>query len=285
MSKKTITLVIALIMSLTLIPATAFAAPGGEIEIIMQLDNPKMYVNWEEREIDPGRGTAPVSMNGRTMVPIRAIIEALGGKIEWDAATEKITMQANGHTVSMWLNKTDLMSDGQNKTIDAAPVSVNGRTLVPLRAAAENIGCIIDWNPDTQAILVGYYPDGAPDRTPTPAKEFSGFLATLKKATEDAGFTVDDSTAATQNWEGTLPEPIDGFCIAGATGSSSLNIFVNEFASAADAKTYADYINGQKAQGAVQNGYAYKEFAVEVVGNPSQEAAVMAVFATVGWGK
>lgn len=51
--------------------------------LTMQVGNPIMTVNGTESEIDPGRGTAPIIQNGRTLVPIRAIIEAMGGSVNW----------------------------------------------------------------------------------------------------------------------------------------------------------------------------------------------------------
>jgi hypothetical protein len=50
-----------------------------------------MTVNGVKKEIDPGRGTVPVIVKGRTLVPIRAIIEELGGTIGWDGNERKVT--------------------------------------------------------------------------------------------------------------------------------------------------------------------------------------------------
>jgi len=51
-----------------------------------------MFVNSEVKEIDPERDTTPIIKNGRTMVPIRAIVEALGGYVSWDEDEEKVTV-------------------------------------------------------------------------------------------------------------------------------------------------------------------------------------------------
>ncbi len=51
-----------------------------------------MTVNGVKKEIDPGRGTVPVIVKGRTLVPIRAIIEEMGGTIEWDGNERKVTI-------------------------------------------------------------------------------------------------------------------------------------------------------------------------------------------------
>ncbi|MCL1848148.1 MAG: copper amine oxidase N-terminal domain-containing protein [Clostridiales bacterium] len=291
MARKTPALSLVLILVLALAPAAAGAVvpvPGEEIEILMTLNEPEMYVNMIRQEIDPGRGTAPVSINGRTMVPIRAIIEALGGSIDWDGATEKITMEANGHKVEMWLNKTDYVADGQSKSMDAAPESVNGRTLVPLRAAAENVGCYVDWEPETQLILVGYYPNGIPDFSEPEPMAYTGFLRELKEAAEAAGYMTHDSKAYSSDSVKVLPVPLEGFCVAGNKGSDSLNVSVCEFASAAESKSYSDYINGRVAEGLLQVGHFYKEFTVEIIGAAAGspvDTAIMDVFASVGWGK
>jgi len=125
--------------------------------ILMKLDDPAMSVNGVKQEIDPGRGTAPLVRNGRTMVPIRAIIESMGGTVDWDDETQKISLAACGHAVEMWLNKKDLVADGQEKEMDVAPVEINGRTMVPVRFAAENAGCAVDWINSTSEIVIVFY--------------------------------------------------------------------------------------------------------------------------------
>jgi hypothetical protein len=123
----------------------------------MKVDDPNMSVNGVEQEVDDGRGTAPIVINGRTMVPIRAVIEAMSGTVGWDAGTQKITLAAGGYTVEMWLNRKDLIVDGAPKEMDIAPSTVNDRTIVPVRFAAENVGCVVDWIASTQEIVVVFF--------------------------------------------------------------------------------------------------------------------------------
>ena len=125
--------------------ATQTTGSGQGITIRMKLNDPYMTVNGQRQEVDPGRGTSPITINDRTMIPIRAVVEAMGGSIGWEDATQKITITANNHELTMWLGKTDLVVDGQNKTMDVAPQSVNDRTLVPVRFAAENVGYDVEW--------------------------------------------------------------------------------------------------------------------------------------------
>ena len=55
----------------------------GKGIMVLVIGNPLMKVNNVSKEIDPGRSTAPVTVNGRTFVPIRAIIETMGGSVSW----------------------------------------------------------------------------------------------------------------------------------------------------------------------------------------------------------
>jgi hypothetical protein len=123
--------------------------------IMLKLDSPNMSVDGASQEVDPGRGTAPITISGRTMVPIRAVVEAMGGTVDWDGATQKVTLKARGNIVEMWLGKTDIKINGASKKMDVAPASKNGRTFVPVRFAAENLNCKVDWiNSTKEAVIV-----------------------------------------------------------------------------------------------------------------------------------
>ncbi|PKM49991.1 MAG: hypothetical protein CVV02_13490 [Firmicutes bacterium HGW-Firmicutes-7] len=124
--------------------------------IMLKLDSPNMSVDGINQEVDPGRGTAPITISGRTMVPIRAVVEAMGGTVEWDGATQKVTLKARGNTVEMWMGKTDIKINGVSKKMDVAPASKNGRTFVPVRFSAENLNCKVDWINSTKEAVIVY---------------------------------------------------------------------------------------------------------------------------------
>lgn len=124
--------------------------------MILQIDNPYMSNNGINEEIDPGRGTAPRIASMRTLVPIRAIVEAMGGKVEWDGATSKITLTARGNKVEMWLAKTDILVNGVSGKMDVAPLTFNDRTYVPIRFATENLNTKVDWINSTKEVVIIY---------------------------------------------------------------------------------------------------------------------------------
>ena len=124
--------------------------------IVLQIDNPIMVVNGSSAEIDPGRGTSPQIILNRTMVPIRAVVEAMGGTVAWDGAESKITINARGNQVEMWLNSRNLRVNGVADTMDVAPVSLGGRTFVPVRFSADNLDAKTDWINSTREVVVVY---------------------------------------------------------------------------------------------------------------------------------
>lgn len=124
--------------------------------ILMQIDNPQMSVDEASLEIDPGRATTPIIRNGRTLVPMRAIVEAMGGSINWDDATQKITIAYGGRTISMAIGSKTMVVDGTSFEMDVAAQTINGRTVLPVRFVGEALGCDIEWLPDLNQVLVVY---------------------------------------------------------------------------------------------------------------------------------
>ena len=126
--------------------------------ILMMIGKDTMRVNEKTKEIDPGRGTTPLVVDSRTLVPIRAIVESMGGTVGWDeSAPDDIALSAYGHDVKMTLNAGTIVADGVTKEIDVPPQTINNRTMVPVRFVAENIGCNIQWIGSTQEIIIVYY--------------------------------------------------------------------------------------------------------------------------------
>jgi fibronectin type 3 domain-containing protein len=131
--------------------------------ITLQPDNPYMTVNGVSQEIDPGRGTKPVIIPkwGRTVVPIRAIVEALGGTISWNGKERKVTINFNGTVIELWIDNPKAKVNGETQWIDpnnhdVKPIIINDRTMLPLRFVAENLGCKVDWDGTTRTITITY---------------------------------------------------------------------------------------------------------------------------------
>jgi hypothetical protein len=125
--------------------------------ILMTMDDPRMSLNGIRQEIDPGRGTSPLILNSRTMVPIRAIVEGMNGTVGWDAGTRQISLDNGSHSVRMWVGLRELTANGVSKPVDVPPAIMNGRTMVPVRFSAENLGAEVDWLNSTRQVVIVYY--------------------------------------------------------------------------------------------------------------------------------
>lgn len=108
--------------------------------------------------VDGGTGlelsVPPEVRNGRTMVPIRAVAEALGAVVEWDQDTLTVTMTRADTTVTMTLDSTTATINGHPIEMDVAPYAVEGRTLIPARYVAEFFEQKVEWDGKRQEVLI-----------------------------------------------------------------------------------------------------------------------------------
>ncbi len=97
---------------------------------------------------------APEVKNQRTMVPIRAVAEAIGADVEWDQEAQRVTMTRAGSTVTMTLDSTTATVNGKAVEMDVAPYATNGRTLIPARYVAEFFGQKVEWDGEKRQVLI-----------------------------------------------------------------------------------------------------------------------------------
>ena len=94
----------------------------------------------------------PVIQNGRTLVPMRAIFEALGASVEWNGETQSITAKNKDITIQMQIGNNTITKNGQSSQIDVSPQLIGGRTMVPVRAISDCFNVLVDWNGYTQTV-------------------------------------------------------------------------------------------------------------------------------------
>ncbi|MDI6799557.1 MAG: copper amine oxidase N-terminal domain-containing protein [Actinomycetota bacterium] len=97
--------------------------------------------------------------DGRAFVPVRYLAYAMGisgSGIAWDAATKTVTLTKGSTVVKLVIGSKNLDKNGAVTTMDVAPETVGGRTMLPARYVAEAFGGNVDWNSANQTVYITY---------------------------------------------------------------------------------------------------------------------------------
>lgn len=95
-----------------------------------------------------------IDANNRLMVPVRAILEALGATVDWDEAERTVSISGQGHTLILKIDSTRAVADGVQRTMDTCPVIKNERTMLPARYVGEYLGFTVEWDEQTRTVTV-----------------------------------------------------------------------------------------------------------------------------------
>lgn len=122
----------------------------------------------------------PYIEDGTTMVPMRAIFEALGAEVNWNNSTKTITATKNGTKIVLTIDNKTALINGKSASLAKAPLIKEGSTMVPLRFVSESLGAKVDWDNTTKNITIAG--DNSTSSTSLDAK--SAFMEKAKKIEE-----------------------------------------------------------------------------------------------------
>lgn len=114
-------------------PAEPTPQPVQKQTLVFNLPNQSLQKDGQVSKLE----TAPVVLAGRTYLPFRALGEALGAQVTYYPATGTVVAKLDNRTVTLAVGSEQMMIDALAVSIDAVPFITEGRTMVPLRAAAE----------------------------------------------------------------------------------------------------------------------------------------------------
>lgn len=123
---------------------TAYAADTGTDDTIKVLINGK-YLNFD---------VPPVQVDGRTLVPLRAIFEALGASISWDDSTNTVTGTKDSTNVVLQLDNPTAYVNGSPVTLTVPGTLINNKTMVPTRFIAESMNCVVSWDDNSKTVII-----------------------------------------------------------------------------------------------------------------------------------
>lgn len=96
----------------------------------------------------------PVIFKGRTMVPMRAIFEALGTQVNWDAEKQTVTATKGGITIMVQIGSQQATVNGAGKTLDVPAQIIKNRTMVPVRFISESLGAEVNWDAKSRTVTI-----------------------------------------------------------------------------------------------------------------------------------
>ena len=142
-----LTKIIIILLAFTLVvtgcfPVLSFAATNPDVTVN------GTFVNWTDAR-------PYIDGNNRTMVPLRASMEACGLKVTWDGNKREAAVTDGYTIVKVPIDKRVISINGKNKNIDTNAVIKGGRTYLPIRAVAEAFGYnVLWWNSDKLVSLI-----------------------------------------------------------------------------------------------------------------------------------
>lgn len=99
-------------------------------------------------------GQNPEILEGRTLVPLRSIFEAMGADVEWDGDTRTATAKRGNVTVTIQIGASEIYKNGKAVALDVPAQIVNDRTMVPARVIAEAFGADVQWNGNGRTVFI-----------------------------------------------------------------------------------------------------------------------------------
>lgn len=144
--KKWISLCLSLILALSLaVPAAASAAPAVPAGVSVQVNGEKVTFP----------NASPAVINGRTMVPMRAVLEALGAAVDYDGGAKTVNAKLGDVSLTHVIGTNVIeMGGGEKLTMDTVSSVKNGSTLVPLRFFSQALGYEVYWDEGAHTAVV-----------------------------------------------------------------------------------------------------------------------------------
>ena len=210
--KKSIKNVFCVLLSATMLLGGVSAVYGGEKSISLQVNG---------REISAE--VPPTVIDGRTMVPVRAIFEAVGANIDFDAETKTITARKGDTTVNMTVGANAVTVNNKEVQLDAPAVIVNGRTLAPARFVAETFGYTVQWDAENKIVKI----NGKESSTETTTETTT--VTTTETSTETT--TKATATSSSKKYYDEYSDVLDYGTFSGANLVDKMTVELSDFKS------------------------------------------------------
>ena len=123
--------------------------------IKMKINDVNYSINGQGKKMD----AKPFIKNDRTLVPLRFIVEAIGGEVNWDNDNRLVTVNSKGKTIVLPIDAKTIKIDGKDVNIDQAAIIKGDRTFVPIRFIAENLDMVVNYINESRIIEISSFED------------------------------------------------------------------------------------------------------------------------------
>ncbi|MBR0276889.1 MAG: hypothetical protein IJQ50_00305, partial [Clostridia bacterium] len=125
---------------------------NGTYVAFAQADNSQITVTINNQEVQFDQ--PPIIIDGRTLIPLRAIFEGLGANVAWREDVKTVVATRGAKTISLRIGENVLYLNTRAVTLDVPPQIINDRTLVPVRAISEALNCKVDWDDKSKTVKI-----------------------------------------------------------------------------------------------------------------------------------
>ncbi len=92
--------------------------------------------------------------NWRTIVPLRAVFEGMGGDVTWDGTARIATVTLGNTMVQLAIDSKTAFVNGVQKELDVPAQIIDNRTMIPLRFVGEALQCGVEWDNATRTVYI-----------------------------------------------------------------------------------------------------------------------------------
>ena len=100
----------------------------------------------------------PAMVDGRTLVPVRGVLEHVGFDVDWNPVSGQVTLTSDDYEVILTIDSANFITNGITHTLDVPAQIMEGRTMLPIRAVMESVGYYVGWDDGNRTVLISSTP-------------------------------------------------------------------------------------------------------------------------------
>lgn len=128
-------------------------AKASKQSTINELTDLRVLVNGKQVDF---KGATSINTNGRMLVPLRPIFEAMGASVVWDSNTKTITSKKDDTEIRLAIDSNIAYINGEEVILDSPSIMHKDRTLVPVRFIGEAFNGTVDWDSNTKTVSIKF---------------------------------------------------------------------------------------------------------------------------------